>query len=52
MLKVGDKVIVRGYVDQTGMVTGFEKPGIHTLATVQLRKKAGKFRLKNVKAVK
>lgn len=52
MLKVGDKVIVRGIVDQTGTITSFEKPGIHTLARVQLRKRNGAFRLRNVKAVK
>ena len=50
MLKVNDKVQVKGR-EGTGVIEGFTKPGIHTLATVKLSKRTENFRLANVKRI-
>ena len=50
MLKINDKVQVKGR-EGTGVIEGFEKPGIHTLAVVKLSKRTESFRLANVKKI-
>lgn len=50
MLKVNDKVQVKGR-EGMGVIEGFEKPGIHTLAVVKLSKRTESFRLANVKKI-